>query len=136
MITRFKELLEHLGISASGCAEKTGVQRSSVSHILSGRNKPSVDFLAKIVQAFPDVNLEWLITGEGNWNKKLDGDTTPASGNEIKRQEEKDPDRSDRLPPAREIKIPARADAGPVESIIIVYRNNTFKMLDPSSGND
>jgi transcriptional regulator with XRE-family HTH domain len=51
-------------LNSSGFADKIGVQRSSLSHILSGRNKPSLDFLEKTLAAFPRVNGDWLITGQ------------------------------------------------------------------------
>ncbi len=46
-------------------ASSLGVQRSGISHILSGRNKPSLDFILKILETFPDVNEKWLLKGEG-----------------------------------------------------------------------
>lgn len=61
---RLLEILEKKSLSASQFAEKIGVQRSSVSHILSGRNKPSLDFIIKINSVFNDISLEWLINGK------------------------------------------------------------------------
>lgn len=60
---RLKEILDKEDLSASKFAEKIGIQRSSVSHILSGRNKPSLDFVIKVNNAFDDVSLDWLIKG-------------------------------------------------------------------------
>lgn len=51
-------------MSASSFADKIGVQRSNVSHILNGRNKPGYDFLLKVIHAFPKVNTHWLLTGD------------------------------------------------------------------------
>ncbi|MCT4561942.1 MAG: helix-turn-helix domain-containing protein [Crocinitomicaceae bacterium] len=45
-------------------ADKIGVQRSSVSHILKGRNKPSLDFIQRVITNFPRVDAHWLITGQ------------------------------------------------------------------------
>ncbi|MCH7524064.1 MAG: helix-turn-helix transcriptional regulator, partial [Bacteroidetes bacterium] len=53
------------GESASSFAEKIGVQRSSISHILSGRNKPSLDFILKVLSSYPEVELYWLLNGKG-----------------------------------------------------------------------
>src|SRR5690606_15634735 len=53
--------------SAAAFADKIGVQRSSISHILSGRNKPSLDFILKILAAYPDVELYWLLNGKGSF---------------------------------------------------------------------
>lgn len=64
-VDRLEFLLENLEHSASSFADKIGVQRSSLSHLLSGRNKPSLDFILKINHAFPELNLEWLLKGDG-----------------------------------------------------------------------
>ncbi|MDA7810214.1 helix-turn-helix transcriptional regulator [Flavobacteriaceae bacterium] len=60
---RLLKILESKNLSASQFAEKIGVQRSSVSHVLSGRNKPSLDFIIKITTVFSDISLDWLIKG-------------------------------------------------------------------------
>ena len=60
---RLQLVLKMHSITPSSFADKLGIQRSNVSHVLSGRNKPSLDFLEKIVTHFPRVNAHWLITG-------------------------------------------------------------------------
>jgi transcriptional regulator with XRE-family HTH domain len=62
---RLKKLMEHHQLSASTFADKVGVQRSSISHILSGRNKPSLDFVLKVTSEFKDVDIHWLLNGTG-----------------------------------------------------------------------
>lgn len=62
--------MQYHGLSSSGFAEKIGVQRSSISHILSGRNKPSLDFVMKILSSFPDIDLYWLLNGKGEFPNK------------------------------------------------------------------
>lgn len=66
---RLKELMEHHQLSASTFADKVGVQRSSISHILSGRNKPSLDFILKVTSEFKDVDIHWLLNGLGVFPK-------------------------------------------------------------------
>lgn len=66
-IERLERLLQYYGMSASAFADKINVQRSSISHLLSGRNKPSLDFVMKVVRTFPEVNLYWLLNGKGNF---------------------------------------------------------------------
>ena len=66
LITRIKVLMEQHELNASSFAEMIGVQRSSISHVLSGRNKPSLEFLAKIEATFDEVSFEWLLKGEEN----------------------------------------------------------------------
>lgn len=65
MLDRIKRFIETQNMTASGFANEIGVQRSSVSHILSGRNKPSLDFILKLKDHFPDLNLDWLLFGSG-----------------------------------------------------------------------
>lgn len=59
-------LLKDKGLSAIKFAEIMEVQASSISHITSGRNKPNFDFIAKLLERFPDVNPDWLILGQGS----------------------------------------------------------------------
>lgn len=61
---RIRMIIESHGLTAGAFADKIGVQRSNVSHVLSGRNKPGFEFLEKIVQAFPKVQAHWLLTGK------------------------------------------------------------------------
>ncbi|WP_430811138.1 MULTISPECIES: helix-turn-helix domain-containing protein [unclassified Carboxylicivirga] len=65
MKSRIQALLKHEGMTPSQFADAIGVQRSGVSHILAGRNKPSVDFLSKLMARFPHISGDWLITGQG-----------------------------------------------------------------------
>ena len=60
---RIENLIHKNNLTASGFAEKIGVQRSSISHIISGRNKPSLEFLIKITEVFPETSLSELVYG-------------------------------------------------------------------------
>lgn len=66
MQERFKQLLEEKKLTATRFAALIKVNASAMSHILNGRSKPGFDVLDKIAQAFPDVNLNWLISGKGS----------------------------------------------------------------------
>jgi len=72
---RLKKVMEFYSISASGFADTIEVPRSSISHILSGRNKPSLDFVLKITETYQEVDLYWLLKGIGNFPKS----TPPTS---------------------------------------------------------
>ena len=63
---RVVSLMEEESLTPSTYADRIGVQRSSMSHILSGRNKPSLEMVQKTLAAFPHVNPEWLVTGNGD----------------------------------------------------------------------
>ncbi|MEM6719673.1 MAG: helix-turn-helix domain-containing protein, partial [Bacteroidota bacterium] len=66
---RLRKVIEYYDLSASAFADRLGVQRSSISHILSGRNKPSLEFVMKILSNFPEVELYWLLNGKGSFPK-------------------------------------------------------------------
>ncbi len=65
MIDRIKQIMSLEQLSSSQFADTIKLQRSSLSHVLSGRNKPSLDFVMKIKTAFNRISLEWLLFGEG-----------------------------------------------------------------------
>ncbi|MFD0991787.1 helix-turn-helix transcriptional regulator [Tenacibaculum geojense] len=67
---RIKLIIEHYNLTSSTFADSIDVQRSSISHLLSGRNKPSLDFVMKVVNNYEDVDLYWLLYGDGNFPKK------------------------------------------------------------------
>ena len=79
MYTRLKNWMESEGLKPSQLADNIGVNRATISHILSGRNKPSIDFLQKLLSAYPNLNANWLITGIGYMNTKKDAKEVKSS---------------------------------------------------------
>jgi transcriptional regulator with XRE-family HTH domain len=69
MKDRIQQFLNHTGYTATRLADELKVQRSGISHILSGRNQPSYDFLIRLLNRFPDISADWLLTGKGNMYK-------------------------------------------------------------------
>ena len=65
MHNRLKNWMGSESLKSSVLADNIGVNRATISHILSGRNKPSIDFLQKLLHSYPDLNANWLITGIG-----------------------------------------------------------------------
>ena len=74
MNTRLKQFLAAENISQSQFADTIRVVRASVSHVLSGRNNPSYEFIRAIMISYPHLNIEWLLVGKGKMYKE----TTPA----------------------------------------------------------
>ncbi len=70
MKERLKRFLELEQLNPAGLADILGIQRSGLSHILSGRNKPGFDLIHKLLLKFPALNAEWLITGKGKVYKE------------------------------------------------------------------
>lgn len=113
-IKRFERILQYYGLSASAFADKIEVQRSSISHLLSGRNKPSLDFVLKVVKTFPEVNLYWLLNGKGTFPSETKPNSITA-----RPPKSKDPD----LLPIRDVEKN-------IEKIIIFYTDGSFKAFD------
>jgi DNA-binding XRE family transcriptional regulator len=66
IIARIRQIMQHFGLNAATFADKINIQRSALSHIFSERNKPSLDVIQKIIQVFPEVDINWLLTGKGS----------------------------------------------------------------------
>lgn len=111
MKERLIQLLDLEQLSPSKFADLIGVQRSSISHVLSGRNKPSFDFLQKTLKAFPGLNASWLLLGEGTMYERM-GRT--VSGNLFDtpeaREEPSEAPAADSSDTAQEIPEPAKTE--------------------------
>lgn len=118
MLDRIKEIMQQKGLSPSAFADEIQVQRSSVSHILNGRNKPSLDIIQKIISRFPDIDVQWLITGK--ISNKLNVETTNIEV-EIPFNETKSD--SFCLNKSNENKE--------LEKIVLFYKDGTFKIYHP-----
>ena len=78
MNTRLKQFLDAENISQSQFADTIKVVRASVSHVLSGRNNPSYEFIRAIMNSYPELNIEWLMLGKGKMYKPAATDVSPA----------------------------------------------------------
>ncbi len=83
MKDRIVKFLVSEKISPAEFADKIGVQRSSMSHILNGRNYPSAAFIQKMLQVYPALNSRWLMIGEGEMNLRLTGSPESSSSNPV-----------------------------------------------------
>ena len=122
MKDRIQKLIDYKGISGGELAEKLGVQRSNVSHILNGRNKPGAVFLEKILQAFPELNARWLLTGQG----QMMHSTEPGQPSKYPVIEEKN-QQQQLFPP---ITTPSPSSSieedKEIEKIVLLYSDGTF----------
>lgn len=151
-IKRLEIILDYYSLNASSFADKIGVQRSSLSHLLSGRNKPSLDFILKILDVFPDVDLYWILNGKGTFPKsEIKSDPivaapTPIINNQMAtNQIEKTADLfSEELPNKKnpiEEKLATnflntqnsglQKNNSEIDRIVIFYTNGTFKTYSP-----
>ena len=72
------KLLERENLTAKQCADIIGITRSSMSHIINGRNNPSLDVMRKILENFPNINPEWLILGKGEMYRQKSNPREPG----------------------------------------------------------
>lgn len=79
MNSRLQQFLELEQLTSSTLADMLGIQRSNISHLLSGRNKPSYEFISRFMLKFPNVNMEWLINGKGKPYKEYAANTEDDS---------------------------------------------------------
>lgn len=115
---QLNKIMVYYGLSASAFAELIQVQRSSISHILSGRNKPSLDFILKLNTALPDINLYWLLNGTGDM---LNG---PSSSTKIK-------DTITQTEVLQSNHVDSKAQSKKIERIVIFYKDGTFEGYYP-----
>lgn len=126
---RLQKLLEYYDLSASSFASKIGVQRSSISHVLSGRNKPSLDFVMKLLHTFDDVSIEWLVDGKGTFPKS-NTTPTPIKTNNILNDNSKIELKENDLaaPLAHLEKNTTKNSSGKeIEKIILLYTDGSFE---------
>ena len=96
MNLRLQQFINAENITQSELADTIGVARGSISHILSGRNKPSFDLIEKMAVCYPALNIEWLITGKGKMYKNhatvvQEGDLFDFSDEQIEAPQESVP---------------------------------------------
>ena len=117
---RLKTVMEYYGLTATALADSITIQRSSISHLLSGRNKPSLDFVLKILQKYPEVELYWLMNGNGSFPKKEETSTTstPIANEQI------DLINTDSI-------LSVSKNEQEIDKIIVFYKNGTFKNYKP-----
>jgi transcriptional regulator with XRE-family HTH domain len=124
MKDRIKEFIDYKGISGGELADMLDVQRSNISHILNGRNKPGAALLERFLTTFPEVNARWLLTGKGSMiNIKPEKQFQPSSENLLQHQKFQDPE----LP-----FVEQKKDSPEVEKVILFYSDGTFSSYNPN----
>ena len=147
-IKRLEIILDYYSLNASSFADKIGVQRSSLSHLLSGRNKPSLDFILKIMDVFPEVDLYWILNGKGTFPKSELGNEAnkvaptptfinPIVETKIEKQADLFSEKNSNAKNKIEENIPnhfsnsklasMNKTDGEIDRIVIFYTNGTFK---------
>ena len=136
MIERILEILKIKNLSPAQFADLIGVQRSSISHLISGRNKPSLEFIQRILKTFPEINTDWMLSGKGtimNQENYINEEISPPVDlfqveqvNTEKIQEPKKPE-----PEKVQKKKWIDPEGKKIEKIVYFYKDNTFREYFP-----
>ena len=114
VLSRIKKIIEDNNLTNTEFAEKIGVPKSSISHLLSERNKPSLDLITKISENFEEITLDYLIFGVSKVKKdKIKSSNDLFSYKEIGNSKDS-----------------VKESNNKVKSIIIIYENNKFEQID------
>lgn len=128
-IKRLEVILDYYGLSASNLADKIGIQRSSLSHLLSGRNKPSLDFVLKVIDAYPEVDLYWLLKGKGSFPKNKESDNLIKNVKPVPSSDLFTSSLDNKTATSTETNsfVESAVSSGVIEKIVIFYKNGIFK---------
>ena len=140
MKDRIAHIIRAKNLTAAEFAIRLGIQPSNVSHLLSGRNNPSLDFVRKLKETFPEYNLDWIIFGKGPMTVSEPFVVTPLS-TETNSLEPEEPEITPKPPvegPSSPIDGSILFEESSVSSLqiglkqlILVYPDNTFEVLSP-----
>jgi transcriptional regulator with XRE-family HTH domain len=129
---RLEKILDFYGITATAFSEAIDVNRSTISHLLSGRNKPSLDFVLKVIQHYPEVELYWLLNGKGTFPSEAES--------QIKTTHTAEKEKGSYLEPALPKKSPIHelretphqnlSKSPEIDRIVVFYKDGSFKSYE------
>lgn len=122
IVDRIKVVMRMNNLSAASFADEIGVQRANVSHVLTGRNKPSLDFIERILKRFERVNAGWLISGKVSENSLVNHHETERKMSNQNQSSNTDYLTSNFLNSDKTI-----------HKIIVFYEDNTFDSYSPNN---
>ncbi len=114
ILHRIKKIITDNNLSNSEFAEKIGIPKSSVTHLLSERNNPSLDVIIKISESFDNISLDYLIFGHKKI-KEIPSKTLNKLSDEIDEETSEDS---------------VKDSNNNLKSIILIYENNKFEQID------
>jgi hypothetical protein len=142
MVDRIRQLIDFTGLSVSQFADDIEVPRAILSHILGGRNKPSLDVILKVIANYRNINPDWLLLGEGDMLIKVAPNTVPSDDQTITEtivadkpdnytSEGEDTAKIQNTKPVTQPEVTPNALGKKVKQIVFFYTDNTFSVFDP-----
>lgn len=130
-IKRLEKILEFYQLSATAFAEEVDFNRSTISHLLSGRNKPSLEFVIKLLEKFPEVEMNWLLFGKGNFPTTLENKPETLSAKKPSPNKEKNLDSfSTENKSVKKRFTQSGEEERQVEKIVIFYDDGSFNIYE------
>lgn len=155
MKDRIAHIMRAKNLTATQFADQLQVQRSGISHLLSGRNKPSIDFIMKLKETFPEYSLDWLIMGKGaitvsdsavykkkNLDSSQNDEQTELTQRAVTNQmmfeyPDNQVDEDNRKAIVDEVQMSdvteKQTDKKGIKKVLLVYTDNTFDEIIPNS---
>ena len=139
MKDRIAHIIRAKNLTAAEFALKLGIQPSSISHLLSGRNNPSLDFVKKLKETFPEYNLDWIVLGKGPMTVSVPIEIPAPAANEpaLQNQDRNDSGYSEGTlfdypveAESRQKQAVPSSDLS-LQRIIFVYSDHTFEVIAP-----
>ncbi|MBQ6770087.1 MAG: helix-turn-helix transcriptional regulator [Bacteroidales bacterium] len=140
MKDRIAHIIRAKNLTAAEFALRLGIQPSNISHLLSGRNNPSLDFVKKLKETFPEYNLDWIVFGKGPMTvsepflepKPLDVSQPVDAQKAMMESDGLEPNLfSVEKLPDKPVVNEARPSVPPLKQIVLVYEDNSFEVLSP-----
>ncbi len=139
MNDRIRQFMSYKGLTSSELADSIGIQRSNLTHVLNGRNKPSFPFISKLLEAYPEINAKWVLLGQGEMLENLNTSTNSdlfsipkqavvaeSVPKEVITAKEEEPGIYEKVVP------PIISGEKQVDRIVVFYTDQTFKSYTPS----
>lgn len=128
---RLGKILDFYGLTASALAEEIDFNRSTISHLVSGRNKPSLEFVMKLLQKFPELNMDWLVLGKGSFPSKVVSKPIENNFNTAPTPSVSKPENSfSEIIKETNTKIENKLSSHKIEKIVIFYTDGTFSAYE------
>ena len=127
-ISRLNEIMVNNNLNSASFAEQIGVQRSSVSHVMSKRNKPRLDFILKIVNSFEEVTLDWLLFD----NNLKSSPSSKFDSKFVNSKIDSDLNKSPNVLTNKQSPMEIKTNSDVVQ-IIQIYKDGSFLIFSPKS---
>lgn len=131
-VKRLEKVLKFYQLSAAAFAEEIDFNRSTISHLLSGRNKPSLEFVVKLLEKFPEVQMNWLLFGKGSFPSTLENKVEViATKTNSRSKDDLSPNLfSEEISKEKDKTMDNSGEKKQVDKIVIFFKDGSFKSYE------